>query len=211
MSRKSLNVAMGCIGAVALFYAVPHTVAREVSQPGQLHVLMGGGAVISPGYQDFIDDVYDAAGYSDVGGAGWLDLFGGVGIRGDEQVDVILGCDALLNTVDASGGLLDESYANLILVPSIYGQLYLTPDRTVYVNTGLNLPLPVTGSDYFNFQNDGIGVGFNIGVQLDQIFRIEAGYTYLPVKAKATASNPVWVGGRNYNFGGPQIRAMLSF
>lgn len=207
MRKCLLRAVVGCLLVGSWFNA---SAAEEDSATDQVDLILGGGLLISPEYRNFIDDVYGPF-YSDAGGEGWLDLYGGIEIRADQQIALILGCDALINAVDASGGPLDETYANLILVPSVYGQIYFTPERTVYINGGVSLPLPATGSDYFDLENDGLGFGANIGVELADVFRIEAGYTYIPVTAEATSSNPVWSGEKDYSFGGFLIRALLAF
>lgn len=180
-------------------------------KPDDFDVLIGGGFVISPGYQDYIDDAYSSSLYSDSGGDGWLDLYFGVEFRPASQFGIIVGCDLWLNGVDADGGLLDETYANAIVIPSVYGQLYFTESRMFYINGGINLPMPGTGSDYFEFENNGLGLGANIGVELADLLRIEAGYTYVPITAKATSSHPVVFDEEDYDFGGAQIRLLLAF
>lgn len=180
-------------------------------KPDDFDVLIGGGFIISSGYQDFIEDAYNPYNYSDSGGDGWLDLYFGVEFRPAPQFGIIAGCDLWLNGVDADGGLLDETYANAIVIPSVYGQLYLTESRMFYINGGINLPLPGTGSDYFEFENNGLGLGANIGVELADLLRIEAGYTYVPITAKTTSNYPGPAGEKDYNFGGPQIRLLLAF
>ncbi len=206
MSKPWMLMIMGCV-------LVGSVLSASAAEEDQVDLVLGGGLLFSSDYDEFIDDAYGSAGYSDAGGTGWVDFYGGVEFHIDEQLALLLGCDALVNTVDANGGLLNETYANLILAPSVYGQLYLTPEQTVYVNGGFSLPLPATGSDYFELENNGIGIGANIGVRLAEVFRIEAGYLYLPVTAKATSSNPVYAPGtqEDYNFGGLMFRALLSF
>jgi len=202
------------ITLVASLLATGFSVCGEEGDPAnRAELVLGGGLLFSSDYGEYIDDAYGSAGYSDAGGEGWLDLYIGVEIPVDDQIAVLLGCDALLNTVDAEGGPLNETYANLILAPSAYGQIYLTPKRTVYINGGLSLPLPTTSSDNFELENNGIGIGANVGVKLAEVFRIEAGYLYLPVTAKSTSSNPVYLLGsqEDYNFGGFLMRALLSF
>ncbi len=183
----------------------------EDKRDDRFDVLIGGGLVFSPEYKDFIDDVYESNGYDDSGGGGWLDLYAGLEFRPAPQFGIIAGCDFWFNGVDASGGPLDETYANVIVIPSLYGQLYFTESRMFYINGGVSLPLPGTGSDNFEFENNGLGLGANIGVELASLIRIEAGYTYMPITAKTTSSNPLPGGEKDYNFGGPQIRLLLAF
>jgi hypothetical protein len=169
-------------------------------------LIFGGGLILSSGYSDFVDDAYSSF-YSTSGGDGWLDLYAGVEIRPAQQFGILIGLDMMINGVDATGGLLAETYANIIMVPSVYGQLYLTKDRMFYVNGGINLPLPDTGSEYFELENNGLGLGANIGVEIADVLRIEGGYTYVPVTVN-------WVGfplEKDYDFGGLQIRALLAF
>lgn len=175
-------------------------------------LVVGGGLVLSPEYQDFIDDAYDAFGYSDSGGMGWLDLYAGVEMRPAHQVGILLGCDMWINGVDASGGgLLDETYANVIMIPSAYVQLYITENRMFYINGGVNLPLPESGSDYYDFENDGLGVGLNIGIELADVIRLEGGYVHVPVTVKRTGMHPFPGGEKDYDFGGLQARILLAF
>ncbi|MCF7816812.1 MAG: hypothetical protein K9M54_02920 [Kiritimatiellales bacterium] len=174
-------------------------------------VLFGGGFVYSPGYGDFIDDTYVNQGYEDSGLGGWLDLYMGVEYKALPQVSVIGGCDLMLNAVDVSGGALDETYLNAILNPSLYGQFF-TEARSFYVNGGISLPIPSTGSDYFEYENNGVGWGGHIGYASSTgVFRIEVGYVSVPVTAKASASNPVLIGEEEYDFGGFQLKAMVGF
>lgn len=185
--------------------------AASVASAQNAELVLGGGLLFSPDYGEYIEDVYDSVGYYDASGSGWLDLYGGVEIAVDDQVGILVGCDALFNAVDVSGGPLDETYANAVLVPSVYGQFYFMPERQVYINAGLGLPLPGTGSDYFELENNGLALGANMGVRFAEILRVEAGISYIPVEAKATSKNTVWAGSEQYNFGGFQIRALLSF
>ena len=211
MDNKLMKVTIAAMMITALCHGQGTEEAIKEANTDTVDCIIGGGFVISQGYQDYIDDVYESNGYSDSGGNGWLDLYVGVEIRPEAQFGVLLGCDVLINGVDVDGGPLDETYANVIIVPSVYGQLYFTESRMFYINGGISLPLPATGSDYFDFENDGLGLGANIGVELAETFRIEEGYTYLPITAEATSSNPVLAGEADYNFGGPQIRLLLAF
>jgi len=174
--------------------------------------VLGGGLLFSSGYSDYVDDVYGPL-YGTDGGEGWLDLYVGVEIRPAAQFGILLGCDMMINGVDASGGPLAETYANVIMMPSVYGQLYFTEKRMFYVNAGIGLPLPDTGSDYFEFENNGLSLGANLGVEIADVLRIEGGYLFIPVTAKATAGNPVYLPGsqEDYDFGGLIIRMLLAF
>jgi len=180
-------------------------------------LIIGGGLVFSSGYGDYLDDVYSPAnGYINLDDfAGWVDLYLGVEYRPAEQFGIIVSGDIWLNGgVDASGGgSLDETYANAIFIPSLYGQFYFTKSRTFYINGGINFPIPETGSDFFEFESDGIGFGVNIGVEIADLLRIEGGYVSVPVKVKATtaASLALFPGEESYDFGGAQIRLLLAF
>ncbi len=196
MRRKLAGIILGGLLAASWLNA---TAAED-----SVKILLGGGLVISPGYMDFIDDAY--TGYDESSGIGWLDFYGGLEFPVNPKFCIIGGCDLFVNSVDVSGGPLDETYANLILIPSVYGQLYLDSSQQVYVNGGVNLPVPSTGSDNFDFSNDGVGLGVNAGIRLAEVFRIEAGYTYVPVTVESPGG-----GDEDYNFGGPQLRAILSF
>ena len=206
MTKRVL--AMGCVLAATLLHAIP-VEAQDSKDVDQFDVLLGGGLVVSPGYGDFIDDAYTL--YNEDAGLGWLDLFAGVEYHPDPLFGIIGGFDVFVNSVDVNGGPLDETYSNLILLPSIYGQLYLDEEGKFYINAGINLPVPTTGSDYFDYENNGVGVGVNLGAQLAEVFRIEAGYVLVPVTVKPTSRNVTSFKEDDYNFGGVQVRAMLSF
>jgi len=184
----------------------------QTNKEDNVDFVLGGGLIGSAGYSDFIDDAYSSF-YDTSGGDGWLDLYVGVEIRPAAQFGILLGCDMMINGVDATGGPLAESYGNVIMVPSVYGQLYFTESRVFYINGGISLPLPDTGSDYFEFENNGLGLGANLGVEIAGVLRIEGGYTYIPVTVKTTSSNPIYPAGleEDYNFGGVQLRALLAF
>jgi hypothetical protein len=211
MTNKLLKATLATVLVAALCHASTDRTAGGDQPLDQFKILLGGGLILSPGYMDFLDDFYTAAGYGNEGGLGWIDLYGGIEVRLNQQFGIIVGCDLWINGVDAVGGELDESYATAILIPSLYGQLYLNDSGTFYINAGINLPVPSTGSDYFDFSNDGLGFGLNAGVQFAEVFRVEAGYAYVPVTAEATPGNSFWPSENDYDFGGPQIRALLSF
>ncbi len=182
------------------------TARGESRNEDNVDLIFGGGLIVSPGYSDFVDDAYIGA-FSTSDGEGWLDLYAGVEIRPAAQFGVLLGLDLLINGIDASGGPLAETYANVLVVPSVYGQLYFTEARTFYINGGVSLPLPDTGSDFFEFENNGLGLGANIGVEIADVLRIEGGYTYLPVTVKSVGLP----GEKDYDFGGLQLRVLLAF
>ena len=161
------------------------------------------------------DDVYSPAnGYVNLDDfSGWVDLYIGAEYRPVEQFGIIVNGDIWLNGgVDAPrGGAFGETYANAIFIPSLYGQFYFTKSRTFYINGGINFPIPETGSNFFEFESDGLGFEVNIGVEIADLLRIEGGYVSVPVKVKATASNPLLSGEEDYDFGGAQIRLLLAF
>ncbi len=174
--------------------------------------IIGGGLVVAPEYSDYVDDVYEAAGYINTDDAGgWLDLYVGLEYRPVSRIGIIVGGDLWVNGgVDVSSGPLDETYANYIFIPSIYGQLYIT--SWLYINGGVNFPMPDTGSKYFEFESDGTGFGANIGIEIADIVRIEGGYVHVPVTAKATSKNTAIPAFEDdYNFGGAQLRILLAF
>jgi len=175
--------------------------------------IIGVGLVAAPEYGDYLDDVYGPlySGLDDY--EGWVDLYLGFEYRPVSRFGIIVGGDLWINGgVDASGGPFDESYANTIIIPSIYGQLYLTKSGWLYVNAGVNFPIPDTGSKYFEFNSDGTGFGVNIGVEIADILRIEAGYVSVPVNVEATSKNlPTPAFDKDYDFGGAQVRVLLAF
>lgn len=209
------NVVMASTNEVSEVTNVPVEEVQETPEKrDKLDLIIGIGLVAAPEYGDYIDDVYNAAGYINLDDvSGWLDLYLGVEYRPVEQFGIILGGDLWLNGgVDATGGALDETYANAIFIPSLYGQFYFTKSRTFYINGGINFPIPDTGSDNFEFESDGFGFGANIGVEIADIIRIEGGYVSVPVKVKASSSNLVLPNfSKEYDFGGAQIRLLLAF
>jgi len=180
--------------------------------------IVGVGVVISPELGDSIDDMYPGSlgyintdDYSDY--AGWLDLYVGLEIRPVNRFGIIVGLDTMIGpNVDVVGAGINEEYVSVLFVPSIYGQFYFTQSRRFYVNAGVNLPIAATGSDYFDYEGDGVGFGANIGVELAGFVRIEGGYSYIPVRVKATSENTATPNFSNsYNYGGPQVRVLFSF
>lgn len=217
MSEKMMKAVLGVLLAASFCQAqsdmgIDGAKDSQAEATGTIAVLFGGGFVYSPGFGDFVDDAYVSQGYEDSGLGGWLDLYAGVEYKAMPQVSVIGGCDLMLNAVDVVDGTLDETYLNAILNPSLYGQFYFTEARSFYVNGGISLPIPSTGSDYFEYENNGVGWGAHIGYASSTgVFRIEVGYVSVPVTAKASASNPVPIEEEEYDFGGFQLKAMVGF
>jgi hypothetical protein len=179
-----------------------------------LDLVFGFGVVISPEYGDSIDDMYNTGGYINMDDySGLVDLYAGIEIRPINRFGILVGIDTLFGAnVEAAGGVLDEDYVNIIFVPSIYGQLYLTKSRWLYINAGVNFPFADSQSEYFDLEGDGAGFGANVGVELAHFLRIEGGYTYIPVTVKASSKNGVnsdFEG--SYNYGGAQLRILFAF
>ena len=204
MNHKLLQVAAVAMLAVSICHAE--------EKEDRFDFTIGGGFVVSSGYQDYIDDVYTANGYEDSTAYGWVDLYAGIEYRPFSQFGILAGCDLWVNGLEATGGTLDESiYINTIIIPSLYGQLYLTKSRLFYVNAGINFPIPNTESDFFDFESSSIGWGANVGVELFDFLRIEGGYSSVPVTVKSTASASAFFEEEDYDFGGPQLRLLLAF
>jgi hypothetical protein len=189
------------------------TLSHAEEKKDSFDITIGAGIVSSSGYEDYINDAYFNAGsYIDKDVYGWLDLYAGLEYRPFSQFGIIGGCDVWLNGLESLGGVIEESsFVNMIIIPSLYGQLYLTKSRLFYINAGVNFPIPDAGSSYFEFDSAEIGYGVNIGVELFELLRIEGGYTYIPVTVKKTSSNPTVYEETDYDFGGPQIRLLLAF
>ncbi len=209
MKYKQWKIVVGLV----LAFSACHAVA-EAQEGDKFDFIVGLGFVIAPEYGDYVDDVYNAAGYLSLDDtAGWIDLYLGVEYRPVEQFGILVGSDLLFNgggdatSIGGVGGI-DETYVNAILLPSIYGQFYFTQSRTFYINGGINFPIPETGSDFFGWESDGVGFGANIGVEIADVVRIEGGYVSIPIKTEVTANNPVATG---YDFGGAQLRVLLAF
>ncbi len=183
-------------------------------KPDRFDFIVGGGLLIAPEYGDYLDEIYNpGTGYINTDNfAGWIDLYLGLEFRPVEQFGIILGGDLWFNGgVEVSGGTLAESYANFIVLPSIYGQFYFTKSRTFYIKGGINFPVPETGSQYFEFKSNGVGFGVHVGVELADLIRIEGGYVSVPVTVEATDSNPLFNEIKDYDFGGAQIRLLFAF
>jgi len=179
------------------------TTASPDVMDDKVDVLLGIGFAFSPGYSDFIDDNYaDSTGIG-----GWLDLYLGVDYKITPQLSVFGGVDFWMNGVDVVG-FQSESYINTIFIPSIYAQYYFTKSRTFYVNGGIGLPIPNTGSEYFDYSSDGVTLGGNIGIAVGEgTARFEAGYLMVPVKVESLSSGV----SKDYDFGGFQFRFMFGF
>jgi len=205
MNHKLLKVAS--VAALSLL-SICHAKEKE----DRFDITIGAGIVSSSGYEDYVDDAYGVGNYIDEDIYGWLDLYAGIEYRPFKQFGIIGGCDVWLNGLEVAGGAIDESsFINTIVIPSLYGQLYLTKSRLFYVNAGINFPIPSAGSSFFEFDSSEIGYGVNIGMELFNLLRIEGGYTYVPVTVKKTASNLLPFQETDYDFGGPQIRVLLAF
>ena len=89
------------------------TTATPDIMDDKVDVLFGVGFVFSPGYSDFIDDVYSA--YDSSGGLGWLDLYLGVDYKITPQLSVFGGVDFWMNFVDE---LYGEQYMYIVLSTS---------------------------------------------------------------------------------------------
>lgn len=199
------------VGVLAVVCTAGIVFAEDAEPQDKLDFMLGGEFVISPGYNDYTDEAYP--GYDSVGGYGWIGLLLGLEYKVTPQISVIGSCDLWFNSVEVTGGALDESYLNVIVLPAIYAQYYFTQSRSFYVNAGINLPLPSTGSDYYEFSGNGVGFGGNLGFAFgyNKNMRFEAGYVIVPVEAEATPSNPVLSGTEDYNFGGFQARFIFAF
>jgi len=210
MNHKLLEIA-----AVAMLSL---SICRAGEKKDSFDIMIGAGIVSSPGYEDYIDDAYsDAANYIGDNVYGWLDLYAGIEYRPFKQFGIIGGCDVWLNGLETAAektaGIDESSYFNSLVIPSLYGQLYLTKSRLFYVNAGINFPIPTAGSSFFEFESSEIGYGVNIGMELFNLLRIEGGYTYVPVTVKETSNIPPGYNYEetDYDFGGPQIRVLLAF
>lgn len=178
------------------------TTASPDVMDDKVDVLLGVGFAFSPGYSDFIDDVY----VDSTGLGGWFDLYAGVDYKITPQLSVFGGVDFWMNAVESI--IPSETYMNTILIPSVYVQYYFTEKRSLYVNGGIGIPIANCGSEYIDFSGDGVSLGANVGYAVGEgTVRIEAGYLLVPVKVESVQTN--W--SNDYDFGGFQFRFMFGF
>ncbi|NCC49805.1 MAG: hypothetical protein EOM20_01185 [Spartobacteria bacterium] len=75
----------------------------------------------------------------------------------------------------------------------------------MYLEGGLNIPIPGTGSDIYDYENDGIGLEGVFGMTFIKRIDVEFGYEQLPVKVKGGRKE------RSEDFGGFILRARYVF
>lgn len=150
----------------------------------QTNFQIGGGLVLSPDYSDRIDELYPN--YETTGGFGWikldLDILYGV----TDQVDLNTRLSFAANFVHVDEGPQEESYFNTIFLPGIGIRYHL---NSAYVYALANFPLPSTGSDFIEFENDGAGFEIGIGSSIGKKSYIEAAYLDAPFKMNDEKGN----------------------
>ncbi len=212
-SKNKVAVALIVLLAGSVVFA-----AGGETQEDKLDFQIGAGFIFSPGYRDFIDKVYGD--YDSTGGYGWMALHAGLEYKETPAFSIIAACDLWLNGVDVSGGAQDESYVNTMVLPSVYVQYQFLESYTdytesciLYVNAGIGMLIPSTGSDYSEFDAAAPTIAGNVGWTFGsrRKSKLELGYMFAYVDAEATGSNPVLTGSRKFDFGGFQLRYIQSF
>jgi len=180
-----LWVALLITGSLTLFEAA----ADDVD------VVIGGGIVISPGYNDVLNDAYPE--YTVTGGYGWMDLLLAVQFNASEQLAFTAGTDLFFNYVSG-----DLSFSSTIVLPSVSVLYKFKQGSSIYVSGQINCGFPSSSSSRIDLESDGVGAGGTIGWASGDAFSIEAGYVHVPVTVNDVLSE---------NFGGGFGRCRLTF
>lgn len=149
------------------------------------------GVIISPGYNDVLNDAYHNMSVS--GGFGWIDFGLGVRFNATKNLSFSPGIDLLMNYVTG-----DESYINTLFLPSLDVRLLFQP---VYLRGLVNYGMPNMGSYRLEADSGGAGFGFALGFASESGSGAELGYMTVPVD----------VDGADKNFGGFFIRYTGAF
>ena len=176
---------------VALLLTVPLVTGAEEDK---IDITVGGGLVISPGYNDVLKDAYSHSSVS--GGWGWLDMQLGVRFNATPNLSFCPSLDLLLNFVSGS-----DTYANTIILPSIAVRYMFQKAPSIYLTGEVNYGLPNTGGDRIDADAGGVGFGGAIGYALDTSMNFELGYVNIPVE----------IGTRDEDFGGVRLKVGASF
>lgn len=169
------------------FFAAATFAALPVRAEASTALELGAGFVISPDYGDLLEDVYEDADSTGIGG--WLDLHVGVRMALSDQLTVTPALDVLLNYVIVDGlGDEDETYLNSIVIPSVGVRYAFQQVPSLYLGGEINYNTPNSGSDFYEFDSGGMGWGAFVGYAFDAM-RMELGYLDIPVEVGASEEN----------------------
>lgn len=190
------------LGIAALTALVMGTPAIGADNPVGFDV--GIGYVLSPGYNDTVNDAYADEDVS--GGYGWLDFHAGLPIKVADQFSIRPGLDLLLNGVSSPDD--DEgTYINTIIIPAVKGRFNFTTDASFFVEGGLNYGIPNSGGDRMEFSSGGVGFSLGAGYEFDFDLSLSLSYLYVPVETEVFGEFDL---GKE-NFGGFSILAAYEF
>jgi len=165
----------------------------------------------SPGYKDHLD-LYKKFNYSDTGGGGWIGPQATLHYQIGDMFAIDGGLGFIFNYIKIDSGSGSESdHFNYMLIPSITPRFIFPGSDAfrVYLAAELNLALPGTGSDIFDYSNDGIGFGGFLGFTIIQHIDVELGYEQLPIKVEYTFDDKKH--SESEDFGGFTVRARYVF
>ena len=181
-----------CILCFAVLMGLSHIATAQ--EEDKTDIVAGFGVIISPDYNDVLDDTYSE--YSVSGGYGWIDFQLGVQFKATEQFSITPSVDLLVNF-----GSGDVSFINTIVVPSISAQYAFKTEPSLYVRGEVNYGIPNIDAD-FDADSDGLGFGGALGYAFGSGVDIELGYLELPVEVNDSSSK---------NFGGILLKLKGSF
>jgi hypothetical protein len=156
---------------------------QEQRPANEIGFAAGAGLIISPDYNDFLDEAY--ADYDLAGGFGWGQIYVGAVYRLQDNLVVSPTVALMANIVSATGGSMDEDYINYIILPAVAARFAFEDAPSLYVGGELNYNIPNTTSDEIEFSSGGLGYGALIGFTFGGGFCIEAGYLNIPMEGKS--------------------------
>lgn len=155
----------------AVCSAIPFmTMAAEESSKFEL----GVGVVVSPDYNDSLEEAYPDRDVS--GGWGWLDLHAGLKLNLAESLAVRPGVDLWFNMVDDSS----DVFVNTVLLPGVSLRYDFTSVPTLFAEAGLNYGLPNSGGDRLEFDSGGLGYSIGLGYTFESDVDLTLSYLDVP-------------------------------
>jgi hypothetical protein len=166
------------------------------------------GMLISPGYQDLLNDMYDSV--DTTGGAPWVGFGIGINIHPNRYISIAADVELLMAFVSetSSSGDTSNFYANVMLVPSVSVRHTVTRPTSFFYGLEINRCVPTTSDSDFVWENAGTGVGFVAGLAFPDQMYLELNLSSMPIEV-SLADFPM--AHEEYNLGGVQIKFRKSF
>lgn len=158
---------------------------------------LGGGIVISPEYDDLLNDVYP----DDQMYGGWLDL--NLSIRQEIIKGLTLG-----PKVDLLADFVFSDFANLVTLPGLSGRYTFQAVPSVYLQGEIDYAFSHSGTGRFDFESGTVAYGGTVGYAFREELYFEAGYLVIPVDVELDKTSEAR---KNTNLGGFLVRLGKSF